>query len=218
MAQPKIKVTQMPAALTINAADSIMIIQGGTNKKASLSTFLKNLNSVDSIRINPVQNAVNFIVASKNDANAIALIGSSDRIGFGTDTPESKVHVSGNLQVGSSTHDGITVQSSELVTYTASDQTNMVVKALSPNRAMSVINCNTGVSSQLSLPSGSNGQIKTIVQNTLDAGKTSTLSFTGLGSNTVTFSNTGESVTIQYISLVSKWVVLAVNGAVLSTV
>lgn len=218
MAQPKIKVTQMPAALTLNATDSIMIIQSGTNKKSTVSTFLKNLNSIDTIRVNPVQNAINFTVATKNDANAIAVIGSTGRIGFGTSTPESKVHVAGNLQVGSTTSDGITVQSSETVTYTAADQTSSLVKSLSPNRAMTAVNCNTGVSSLLSLPNGSNAQIKTIVQNTLDAGKTSTLSFTGLGGNTVTFNNAGESVTLQYVSLISKWIVLSIHGAILSTV
>lgn len=218
MAQPKTKLTQMPVALTIGANDSLMIVQNGANKKSTVTTFLKNLNSVDSIRVNPVQLAINFTVATKNDASAIAVIGASDRIGFGTSSPDSKVHINGNLQIGSASADGISVQSSEAMVYTASDQTNSVIKSISPNRTITAITCNTGVSGLFSLPSGSNGQFKTIVQNSLNAGKTSTVSFTGLGGNTLTFSNPGEAAVLQYVTALSKWFVVSIRGAVLSTV
>jgi len=218
MAESKIKISQMSAAITANAADTLMIIQDGANKKASLTTLLKNLNSNDSIRINPIQFAVNFTVSSKNDANAITVIGSSDRIGFGTNNPQSKVHVAGNMQVGSNAIDGVLVQSSEDISYLSSDQTNAVVKSLSPLRAGSILSCATGVSGLFSLPAGSNGQIKTIVVAGLDIGKTITITTAGIGFNLITLNAVGKTAVLQYWSSTSKWALIGGNNAAISTV
>lgn len=218
MSLPKIKITQMSSASTLNASDVLVIVQGGVNKKTSVTNFLKNLNSVDSIRVNPVQLAIDFSVATKNDANSLFVDGSTDKVGVGTDLPESKLHVKGNFQVGSATTDGIMVQSTEGIIYTVSDQTNSVTKAISPSRAGTIIDCNTGVAGLFSLSSGSNGQIKTIAVNTLNIGKTATISLVGSGFNTITFNAIGNTVVLQYFVGMAKWCVIGGNGAVLSTV
>src|ERR1035437_1468007 len=183
MATPKIKMSQMSVATTINATDFIMIVQDGINKKSSITNLLKNLNSVDVTRINPLQFAVDFSVATKTDANSLFVDGSLDNVGIGTAFPQSKLHVNGNCQVGSSTTDGIILESTETVVYTADNQINLVLKALSPSRSASLISCNTGVVGRFSLPSGSNGQLNSISINTLDAGKSAIISLPGLGFN-----------------------------------
>lgn len=215
MSLPKIKVSQMSVAVTLNADDLLLIVQDGVNKQSSITNFLKNLNSVDSIRINPVQNAIDFSIASKNDANAIVIKGQTDRIGFGTATPESKVHVNGNFQVGSSSADGVMLQSVESITYTAADDTALLTKELSSSRTSSILTCDIGVVGKFSLSAGSTGQIKNI---TLTTNNTVTITLVGLGFNTVTLNAIGESVVLQYIPSISKWCTIGGNGEVLSTV
>lgn len=215
---PNIKLTQMSVAVSLQAADYFMVVQGGANKKITTTTILKNLDSSDSIRVNPLQNAIDFSVASKNDASMLVIKGASDRFGIGTDNPQSKLHIVGNAQIGSTSIDGVLLQSSEELTYTSSDQTIAAVKSVSPMRTITQLNCNTGVSGLFSLSTGFNGEVKTIFQNTLDVGKTSTISLTGLGFNTVTFDTVGESVILQFVSSISKWIILGNNNASFSTV
>lgn len=213
-----IKTSQMAAAVTLNPADYLMIVQDGVNKKSDLTNILKNLNSVDTIRLNPIQNSIDIRISSKNDANMVFVQGASDRIGFGTNSPQSKVHVVGNVQVGSNSTDGILVQSSETISYSAADQTNAAVKPISPLRTISTLDCNTGVSGLFSLSNGFNGEVKTIAQNTLDAGKTSTITLTGLGFNTITLNAVGKSTMLQFSSAISKWIIVGGNSAVYSTI
>ena len=218
MATPKIKMSQMSVATTINATDFIMIVQDGINKKSSITNLLKNLNSVDVTRINPLQFAVDFSVATKTDANSLFVDGSLDNVGIGTAFPQSKLHVNGNCQVGSSTTDGIILESTETVVYTADNQINLVLKALSPSRSASLISCNTGVVGRFSLPSGSNGQLKSISINTLDAGKSAIISLPGLGFNTLTFTTIGSTVLLRYFTSNSLWVIISNTGAAISTI
>jgi len=204
----------MSTAVTLRPTDTTMIIQDGVNKKISITTLLKNFDSADSIKLNPSQYAIDISLASKNDPNAIFISGVQDKIGFGTNVPESKVHVNGNLQVGSATKDGITVQSTEAVT--AADATT--VNGLSSIRAATALNCNSAISGKFSLSAGANGQTKYIVVSILSAGNTTTTSVAGLGFNTITCTTVGQSITLQYITAISKWCVVSLYGATLSTV
>ena len=208
-------------ATTLNANDYFMIVQDGVNKKTTVTNILSNLNSGNIIRINPLQNSINFSVASKNTTDMFVVSGSTDRIGVGTATPQSVFHVIGNSQIGSSSVDGILVQSSEEITYTAADQTNVVTKSISPSRTITSLICNTGCNGLFSLGVGFNGQVKTIAQRTLDTGasKTSTITIAnGMGFNTIVFDAVGDSSVVQYVSSSNKWIIIGGNGASYSTV
>lgn len=215
----KIKLSQMSVATDLNAADYLMVVQDGVNKKIGANVLFNNMDSSDTIRINHQQNTIDIVLSSKNDANLLILKGGSDRIGVGINAPESKFHVNGNLQVGSASANGVILQSTESLTYTAADATNSVTQIISPLKASTVLNCNTGVSSMFSLSLGFNGQVKTIVQNTIDGGNTSTISVPqGLGFNTITFNAVGDSSILQYISTISKWCIIGGNSVTYSTV
>lgn len=219
MSNPRIKVSQMSTANTVTPNDILMIIQDGVNKQANISALLANMNSEYSIRFNPAGYAVNISLGSKNDGSAVFVHGSTNKVGIGTDSPQSKLHVNGgNLQIGSSTTDGVTLQSTETIQYTAADQTAVVIKEISSLRSGTLLICDTGTNGKFSMPAGSNGQVKVIAVNTLSGGNTAIISCTGLGFNTITCSNVGESITLQYFSTISKWCVLSKVGAVTSTV
>lgn len=211
---PKIKVSQMSVATTLNATDTMMIVQDGVNKKSSVTNLLKNLNSADSIRVNPTQNSIDVTISSKNDTNMFVVSGGTDRLGIGTNLPQSKLHVNGNAQIGSAAADGVLVQSTESITYTTTDQTNITTKLVSPLRTSSVLLCNTGVTGLFSLSNGFDGAIKTISVNTLDLSKSAIISLTGAGFNRITLSFNNQTVTLQYISSIAKWIVIGSYGAV----
>ena len=218
MSLPKLKVSQMSVAVNINPTDYFMIVQNGLNKKTSITTLLKNMNTGDTININPLQNAVDFIVGTKNDPNCLFADGSMDFVGIGTAYPASKFHVNGNAQVGSASTDGIIVESTEALSFSSNEQTNNVIKPISPMRSGSIISCDTGVSGKFLLPAGSNGQVKTIAVNSLGSGKTVTVTTVGTGFNTITLSHSGESVVLKYFTTSSSWIVIGGHNPTITTV
>jgi len=50
--------------------------------------------------------ANNTIIATDNDASAVYVSGSNDRVGIGTAGPDTKLHVIGDVKIGNSTTDG----------------------------------------------------------------------------------------------------------------
>ena len=214
MSAPSIKISQMPVASTLNGVDYLQIVQNGANLKSTITNFLGNLNSAGNIRINPLQFSIDMTVATVNDANTFFADGSTDRVGIGTAYPLSKLHVNGNTQVGSTSTDGIIVQSSESIDYTAVNQTNSATISISPSRAQTSIVCDSGVSGKFSLPAGSSGQTKTIIAASISGGHTATITLSpaGLGFNTITMSATGCAITLQYNSVISQWCVLGTYG------
>jgi len=213
MTTPSIKITQMPVATTVNGVDYLQLVQNGSNVKSTITNFLGNLNSAGPIRVNPIQFAIDFSVGTKNDPNAIFADGSTNRIGIGTSLPLSKFHVNGNTQIGSPSSDGILVQSSELISYTAVNQTNLATLAISASRAMTSIACDTGVTGLFSLPTGNDGQFKTIIASTLTVGKTITITLTGLSFTTITMSLIGNSILLQYNASINSWCIISLHGA-----
>ena len=227
MALPKIKLSQMTVANNINPTDYLMIVQNGVNKKTTITNLLTNLNPADNVRINSNQLAINFYVASKNSPNALFVEGYNSYVGIGTANPTSLLHINGNCQVGSSTVDGITIESTEVIPYTAANQVGNgsvpTVITISVARAATLLSCQTGVIGQFSLPYGSDGQLKTITVNTLDIGKSLTISLSGIGFNLLSFISTstsivGSSVTLRFFSTLNKWAVVGNNGAMISQV
>ena len=214
-----IKINQLSTAVTSLPNDYLLVVQGGIYKKSTITNILHNLDATDTIRINPSQRSLDCIISSKNVGPMLIIKGSSDRIGIGTSSPAARLHVEGgNLQIGSSTTDGVVVQSTETIQYTASDQVGAIIKSISPMKSLSILNNATGTSGLFSLSNGFNGAYKSIAQNVTDNGKTSTITCTGLGFNTIEFTASGQSVLLQYNESISKWIIISNNGATISTV
>jgi hypothetical protein len=211
----EIKVTQLASTLTLTPTDILMVIQNGVNKKISVASLLKNLNSDDTIRFNPTQNAIDVVFSSNGVSNLLFVDGVNDRIGIGTSTPSSTFHVNiGNVQVGSTTTDGVFVGSSEIITHPPSASvTGATISPLRETTALEIYGSCT-----YTLGSGTDGQTKNIYLKAIDTGgSTATITVDGLGFNRIGLSTAiGDALTLKYLN--SKWVCVGNNGATLSTV
>lgn len=212
----EIKVSQLASTTTALPSDLLMVVQNGVNKKISLATLLKNLSSNDNIKINSSQNAILITILSKNNANLLTVDGDNDRIGVGTAAPQSLFHVvGGNVQVGSSSGDGVYIGSSEVITHPVG--TAVSGATISPLRETSAIEIYGACT--YNLGSGSEGQTKYIYLKSIDTGgSTATITVAGgLGFNRIGLSvAVGDGLTLKYIN--AKWVCVGNNGAALTTV
>lgn len=212
----EIKITQLPAASTATPSDLLMVVQNGVSKKVSLATLLKNLNSNDTIKLNSGKNSIQVIISSKNIDNLFVLDGGSDRIGIGTSSPQSIFHVNeGNIQVGSTTDDGVYIGSSEIITHpVGSAVTDAAISPLRETSALEIYGSSTYI-----LGNGSEGQTKYIYLKSIDTGgSTATITVAnGLGFNRIGLSvAAGDGCTLKFLN--SKWICVGSNGAALTTV
>lgn len=212
----EIKVSDLPTANTSTFSDILLILQNGINKKLSVTTLLKNLNSADDIKVNPLQNAISTNFSSKNITNLLHLSGVSDRIGVGTNNLSSSlVTVAGSVSVGSSTTQGVITTSSEEINWNSGNPT----KALSVVVENSYLIVQNSFSGVFSLSNGVDGQTKKIVLVTPSSGNT-TIACSGISSSfsSINLSAIGHSVSLVYKGFGASqgWAVVGYNGATFS--
>ncbi len=215
----------MTECSSVTPTDYFMIVQNGVNKKVPVSTFLNSLDSGNTIRINPSRNVIDFQVSSPTFPYLLYLSSSNNAIGINTNTPAALFHVNGNIQVGSSSSDGILIHGQESLNYSTS--TDLVQgatwwKPLDTARDMTMLTMDTGITvAQFDLGNGIPGQYKTISAVVIDTGAKSTVRVLGgLGFNRIDFTTIGVSLTLKCITVNSlpTWVVVGNNGALLYTV
>lgn len=198
-----IKISQLTAATSCTETDTLLIIQNGTNKKVSTSTFLNSLNSNTTIQVNPNRNAVATIVSGVANANLLNVDGVHNVVGVKTASPDSTVdlHVAGHIR-----HDGAVRASYEIVNSTT---------ALSVNYSTSLLATDTG-RKDFTLSAGFDGQIKNIiwesVANTATPCTITCNALLGAATGKITLNTVGEGVTLQYVQSLSKWVCIGVNN------
>lgn len=220
----EIKVSQLPTAGTLTPTDYFMVVQNGVNKRVSATTILKYLDSNDNIRINPSRKAINFQVSSRNTESLLVVNGASDFVGINTATPEERFHVNGNLKVGSSSKDGISIESSEDITFTLSSDDPLgssYFKTLNSARCTSTLIVENGVTvGRFVLNNGTPGQTKTIALKSVQTNYKATIKIeSGLGFNRVDLTAAGQSITMKCILVndVPKWVCTSSYNASLYT-
>jgi hypothetical protein len=220
-----IKLTQLPEAASSASDDLFMVVQNGVNKKISLTTLLKTLDSFDNIQINPSRRPIDLRISSSNSTNLFYIDGSADFIGVDTATPQAKFHVNGNIKVGSIADDGVFLNSAEDITFTnATDAPEGVgyFKPLNAAREISNLYVDTGLSiGQFDLGNGISGQYKTLTAVTLPSGAKATVKVAaGIGFNRIDFSVVGQSVVLRCITVGGspKWICLGSYLAILYTV
>lgn len=209
----EIKLTQLPSASTSTPLDYFMIVQNGVNKKISLTTLLKTLDSGDNIQINPSRNAVNFQISSIDAPYLFYTSGAIDSIGINTQNPQSLFHVMGNIQVGTSSNDGVVIHASEDILYSAATDLPQGIgwfKPLDAARDTSTLRVDTGVTvGQFNLANGLSGQYKALTLVSSPVGSKATVKvLSGIGFNRIDFTGVGNSVLLKCVTVggIPKWV------------
>jgi hypothetical protein len=209
----EIKISQLVTSSSHFGDDVLMILQNGINKKTSLTTVLKNLNSYDDIRINPLQSSIRTTISSKNIEKMFYVDGVNDKIGIGTGTlSDHLLTINGSVSIGNASSNGILAGSSEEILWSSGDPT----KALSTVRQSSYLQVQVGYTGSFSLADGFDGQLKTITLMTASSGNT-TISCNGIGGtfSTINMSAIGSGITLIYKSSgsIHGWCCVGANGA-----
>jgi len=192
------KISELTAATSAASADLFNIVQGGSNKKLTVANFLANLNSPVVINGNGADQDTR--IAGDNDANLVYTDAGDDKVGIGTDTPDEKLDVNGNLAItGGFLRLATTPQS-------LSGSGSLVVNTSAAVTYITTV----GGSATLSFADGVQGQEKTLVM-IGDAGDAVLSPSSPSGFTTITFNDVGD--TARLIFLNSKWNILSVYGA-----
>jgi hypothetical protein len=191
------KISELVAATATVGADLLTIVQGGTNKKITVSNFLANLNS--QIIVNSLNADQDTRVSGLQDDNLVYVDAGNDRVGFGTETPVEKVEVNGNLAI-----DG----------FLRMNQPPQVIQGFGSqivNTATATTLVITEGVTQLVLGNGVEGQLKTIIIKTHAAN--AELLPTNPASNyqKIVFTAVGQTATVQFID--GKWYIISLVGA-----
>jgi hypothetical protein len=207
-----IKLSQLSSASSMGAEDLLLVTQNSISKRVSLSVLLKNLNSNDTIKVNATQAPVSTIIASRNRQFLLNVDGVNDYVGINTQTPESLFHVNGNLQVGSTSADGVITSSREMLSHSGAAVIDKPISVLRETSGIILYGTSTYV-----LSNGIEGQTKNIYIDTITSAGSATIAVAaGRGFTSIAFSpaSVGQGIHLKFIN--SKWVCLGNNGATLS--
>jgi hypothetical protein len=191
------KISELAAAAATASADLLTIVQGGTNKKITVSNFLANLNS--QVVVNSLNADQDTRVSGTQDDNLVYVDAGNNRVGFGTETPVEKVEINGNLAI-----DGFLRMS----------QPPQVIQGFGSqivNTATATTLVITEGITQLVLANGVEGQLKTIIIKTHAANAELLPTNPAQNYQKIIFDGVGQSATVQFID--GKWYIVSVVGA-----
>jgi len=188
------KISDLTAATSAAGADLFTLVQGGSNKKITITNFLANLNSAVIVNSNGADQDTR--ISGDNDNNLFFTDASADKVGIGTSTPAEKLDVAGNLTI-----------SNGFLSFSQTPQAATGNAAASLSTAITNFTLSSG-SDSLSLAAGTTGQVK-IINVIAGAGSVSINVATRVGFTTVNSSTVGASITL--LALASGWIILALN-------
>jgi hypothetical protein len=189
------KISELPVATSAAGADLLNIVQGGSNKKLTVANFLANIKTPTVL--NSDGGDQDQRIKGLNDDQLVFVDASTDRVGFGTETPTEKVDVNGNLAVSNG--------------FLRLSQTPQALAGLGTgtvNATTAVTQVDASGAITLSIANGSTGQIKTIA--VMAAAGAVALSGSNVRATTITTSSAGASLQLQWLN--SKWHVISNVG------
>lgn len=189
------KISDLTAATSAAGADLFTLVQGGSNKKITITNFLANLNSAVIVNSNGADQDTR--IAGDTDNNLFFTDASADKVGIGTSTPAEKLDVAGNLAI-----------SNGFLKYSQTPQAATGNAAASLSTAITNFTLSSG-SDSLSLAAGSTGQVK-IINVIAGSGSVSINVATRVGFTTVNSSTVGASITL--LALATGWIILSTRG------
>lgn len=190
------KISELPVATSAAGADLLNIVQGGSNKKLTIANFLANVKSP--VVLNFDGGDQDQRIKGLNDDQLIFVDASTDRVGFGTETPTEKIDVNGNLAISNG--------------FLRLSQTPQSVSGVGSLQAANATTAVTQVSAAgaatLTLADGVTGQIKTIA--VLGAAGQISLSVTNIRATAVNTTSIGATLQLQWLS--ARWHVISSVG------
>jgi len=189
------KISDLTAATSAAGADLFTLVQGGSNKKITITNFLANLNSAVIVNSNGADQDTR--ISGDNDNNLLFTDASADKVGIGTSTPSEKLDVAGNLAI-----------SNGFLSFSQTPQAATGNAAASISTSITNFTLSSG-SDSLSLATGTTGQVK-IINVIAGAGSVSINVATRVGFTTVNSSTVGASITL--LALTSGWIILSSRG------
>jgi len=189
------KISDLTAATSAAGADLFTLVQGGSNKKITITNFLANLNSAVIVNSNGADQDTR--ISGDNDNNLFFTDASTDKVGIGTSTPAEKLDVAGNLAI-----------SNGFLSFSQTPQSATGNAAASVSTSITNFTLSSG-SDSLSLATGTTGQVK-IINVIAGAGSVSINVATRVGFTTVNSSTVGASITL--LALTSGWIILSSRG------
>lgn len=189
------KISDLTAATSAAGADLFTLVQGGSNKKITITNFLANLNSAVIVNSNGADQDTR--ISGDNDNNLFFTDASADKVGIGTSTPAEKLDVAGNLAI-----------SNGFLSFSQTPQSATGNAAASVSTSITNFTLSSG-SDSLSLATGTTGQVK-IINVIAGAGSVSINVATRVGFTTVNSSTVGASITL--LALTSGWIILSSRG------
>jgi hypothetical protein len=189
------KISELPIATSAAGADLFNIVQGGSNKKLTVANFLANIKTPTVL--NSDGGDQDQRIKGLNDDQLVFVDASTDRVGFGTETPTEKVDVVGNLAVSGG--------------FLRLSQTPQALSGASTG----TINTSTAVTEvtatgaiALTIGNGVTGQIKTIA--VMAAPATITITGSNIRATTISTASTGATLQLQWLN--SKWHIISNVG------
>lgn len=105
------KISELTVATQLAAADILPIVQSGANKKITAQNVFGKINIP--VHINEAGVDQDTRISGLNDDNLVFVDASTDRVGFGRNTPAEKVDVNGGIRLnGISRNESIVTQTS----------------------------------------------------------------------------------------------------------
>jgi hypothetical protein len=189
------KISELPAATSAAGADLLNIVQGGSNKKLTVANFLANIKTPVILNIDGGDQDQR--IKGLNDDDLVFVDASTDRVGFGTETPSEKVDVNGNLAITGG--------------FLRLSQTAQAIAGVGPqviNNTSAITTIDAAGSLSATIGNGVAGQIKTVI--ILQAAATITLSGSNIRATSITTASEGAS--IQFLWIGGKWSIISSVG------
>jgi uncharacterized protein YfiM (DUF2279 family) len=190
------RISEFVAATAAAAADLLVLVQGGANKKLTIANLFANINTP--VSINPLLGDVDTTIAGDTDANLVKVDASADAVGIGTATPAQKLDVNGSLGTN-----GLVAHKSV--------ETISAAGACSLTKYTTIFDTSSSFSATLANGTAV-GHVKKLISK--NSGTITLTATTPAGWTQIVFNAAYQSATLEWQD--SKWVITASRGVTIS--